>query len=230
MLSPTRPSPRRRARSASQAERRQARRGDEARVEEQGADGDAGGAPGRPETGEPAAGRGRGDPEDDQRVPERPPPQRAERDGDDRERPERVREDREQAGREKREVILRRRDPVGGERAVHGHREGDSDCEPRIRERDRRGPAASGQQEGAGAEQRRRQQRAGGVVDAEGAPVPACRLAPGDRRGGDRVRGEGPSPGEQLRPAARALPGGEEPGEPQREERGGEGDERVHET
>ena len=89
----------------------------------------------------------------------------------------------------------------------------------------RRTPASS---ERAGAEERRRQQRAGRVVDAERARVPLRRLAPGDRRRGDRIGGERPGPGGELGPPRRAPAAREQAGEPQREQRGGEGEERVH--
>ncbi len=56
---------------------------------------------------------------------------------------------------------------MGGERAVQVHRQCDADCEPAVRERDRACPAAADQEERSNAEQRRRQERACAVVDAE---------------------------------------------------------------
>jgi hypothetical protein len=125
-------------------------------------------------------------------------------------------------------VILGRRDPVGRERTVHRHRQRDPDRQPRVDQADRAGPADSGEEQRADAEQRRRQQRPGGVVDTEGAGIPLGRLAPRDRCRGDGVRRQRPGPGGELRAAAGPPAARERAGEPERDESGGEGDEGVH--
>ena len=66
------------------------------------------------------------------------------------------------------------------------------------------------------------------VVRAKDAVVPACRGAPGDRGGAERVGGETGAPGGELRRAALAPAAGEETGEPQGEERGAEREDRFH--
>src|SRR6202007_3363233 len=109
-------------------------------------------------------------------VGERTPAEGAQREGDDGERPKGVREDRKQASGEKGEVVLCRRYPVCRECPVKGavqrHSERDADGESGVDECGRRRAATSGEEQGAGAEQRSREQRAGRVVDAEGATVP----------------------------------------------------------
>ena len=125
-------------------------------------------------------------------------------------------------------MILRRREPVLCEGAVDGHRDRDPEGESRVEQADRRGAADAGEQERADAEQRRRQKRAARVVDAEDAAVPLRGLAPGDRRCGDRVRGERPGPGGELGPPRRPPPPREQAGQAQREQGGAESDERVH--
>src|SRR5581483_5126671 len=107
------------------------------------------------------------------------------RHGHDGERAEAVREDREQPCGEEREMVLRGRQPVRRERAVHRRGERDADGEPRVREAGGACAANAGEEKRADAEQRCREERAGRVVDPEGARVPLRRLAPRDRTGGD---------------------------------------------
>jgi serine---pyruvate transaminase len=181
-----------------------------------------------PETCETASCRRGGDARDDQAVPERTPAEGAQGNDNDREGPEHVGEDREQPGRKKREMILRRGDSVRSEGAVHRHCERDADGEPGVGERHGGGAAVPGQEKRARPEQRRGQQRAGGVVDAEGPSVPTRRLAPGDRGRGDGVRAEPRRPGEHFGSPAAPVPAGQQPREPEGNERSREGDERVH--
>src|SRR5579862_2031347 len=204
------------------------RRCDESCVKQRRADCDPDRASGSAETGEAAARCRRCDAQDDQAVAKWTPSKRAQRDDDDRKRPEGVRDDGEQAGREKGEVVLRRRDPVRGECTVERYRERDADCEPGVYERDRRRSPAAGEKERTGAEQRCGQQSSCGVVDAEGSAVPAGRLAPRDRRGGNGIRGEPRRPREQLRSPGGPVAGSQQAGEPQSEERCGKGQEHVH--
>jgi ATPase family protein associated with various cellular activities (AAA) len=125
-------------------------------------------------------------------------------------------------------VVLSCRDPMCRERPVHRDGQRDAEGEAGVDEGDRRGAAASGEKERAGAEQGRGEECAGGVVDPESAVVPARGLAPCDRGRRDRVRGEARRPGEQLRPSTPPVARGEQAGEPEREQGGGEGHERVH--
>jgi aspartate aminotransferase-like enzyme len=193
------------------------RRRHESGVQQRRADGDSYGAACCSEAGQTAARRRGCDAGQDQAVCERAPPEGAQRDHDDRERSGHVRDDREQAGGEEGEVVLRRGDSVRGEGPVHGYRE-----------RDRRGTAAAGEEKRAGAEQRRREQCACRVVDAEGAVVPAGGLTPRDCGRGDGVRGESRAPREEFGPFAAPVPGRKQAREPERQERGSEGDERIH--
>jgi serine---pyruvate transaminase len=197
-------------------------------VKQHRADRDAEGAAGGSETCETASCRRRGDARDDQAVPERTPAEGVQRHDDDREGPEHVGEDREEPGRKKREVILRRGDSMRGEGAVYRHRERDADGEPGVGERHGCGAAVPGEKKRARPEQRRGQQRAGGVIDAEGSGVPTRRLAPCDCGRGDGVRAEPRRPGEHLGPSAAPVPARQQPREPEGNERGCEGDERVH--
>ena len=138
--------------------------------------------------------------------------------------PSDVGDDRQQPRRKEGEVVLRVRDAVRGEGAVHRHRERDADREAGVDERHGRGAAAAGEEERARAEQRRREQGSGGVVDAEGAVVPARGLAPRDRGRRDRVGGEPRRPREQLRPSllryrAASRPASRNVSRPQRRQR-----------
>src|SRR5581483_8969454 len=90
------------------------------------------------------------------------------------------------------------------------------------------GAANAGEEKRADAEQRCREERAGRVVDPEGARVPLRRLAPRDRTGGDRVRRERPRPRGELRPPCLAVAPCERAREAERDERCGEGEKRTH--
>ena len=153
-------------------------------------------ASGRAKPGEAASGRSRGDTGDDQPVAQRALPKGTQRHGDDRERPQGVGEDREQASGKEREMVLRRRDPVRREGAVHLHRERDTDGQADVDKSEGCCAAPAGEEKRARAEERRRQQGPGGVVDTERAAVPAGSLAPGDRGSGDGVGGQTGRPGQ----------------------------------
>ena len=207
---------------------RNVRRSDESCVKQHRSDGDSDRASRGAETRESAARRRRGDAGDDQPVPERTPAEGAKGDDDDRKRPGDVRNDREQAGREKGEMVLRCRDSVRREGAVHRHRERDADGEADVDERDRRGAASPGEHEGAGAQERRGEETAGGVVDAEGAVVPARCLAPRDRGRRDRVGGESCRPSKQLRSPAGPISRCQQARKPEGDQCRSEGHERFH--
>ena len=74
----------------------------------------------------------------------------------------------------------------------------DADREPDVDERDRRDPPLPDEQERPDAEERRRQERAAEVVDAERRVAPTRRGAPGERAGSERVGAEARSPGREL--------------------------------
>ena len=201
---------------------------DESCVKQRCPDGNADRASRRSEPRKPAP-RGRcSDARDDQPVPERPAPEGAEGDNDDRECSGDVGDDREQARRHKGEVVLRRGDPVRCEGAVHRNREGDAHREPGIDESHRRRPAAADEQKRPRSQERRGKQGACGVVDPEGAFVPARCFPPGDRGRGDRIRCEARRPGEHLGPSTTPVALRQKAREPQGEQGRGEGDERVH--
>jgi aspartate aminotransferase-like enzyme len=209
-------------------------------------------AAGRAKPSEAASRRGRGDPGDDESVAQRALPKGPHRDDDDGERPEGVGEDREQASGEEREMVLRRRDPVRCEPAVHLHRERDTDGQADVEKSEGCCAAPAGEEKRARAEERRRQQGPGGVVDTERAAVPAGSLTPGDRGSRDGVGGQTGRPGQQLgsggwkrqrrsrsrpagvpgrlrRPAGtRPVPRRQQAREPEGEQGRGEGDEGVH--
>src|SRR4051812_4393783 len=208
--------------------RRMGRRSNEPCEKPRGPDGDPDRASRRSEPGEPAPGRRCGDSGEDQPVAERAAPEPAQRDDDDRERADDVGDDRQQPRRQKGEVVLGRRDAVGREGAVHGYRERDPHREPGVDERDGRGPAAAGEEQGPRAEQRCRQQGSRGVVHAKGALVPTGGLAPGDGGRCDGVRGKAGRPGKQLGPSAAPVARRQQSREPEGKERGGEGNERIH--
>jgi serine---pyruvate transaminase len=197
-------------------------------IEQCGAHGDPGRAPRRAETGEPATQRRRHDAGHDQAVGERATPERAQGYDDDRERPGGIRDDREQAGRQEGEVVLRRRDAMCRKGSVERHRERDADGQPGVDQRHRSCAAAPGEEQGAGAEQRRRQQRARRVVDTESPAVPARGFTPGDRRRGNGVRREACCPRQQLGSSAVPVSRREQAREPESEQGGGEAEKRVH--
>jgi serine---pyruvate transaminase len=180
------------------------------------------------EPGKAAPRRGRSDAGDDESVAEWSPAERSERDDDDRKRADRVPEDGEQPGREKGEVILRRGDPVRGEDAVDGDSKGDADREADVDERHRPGAATADEEKGARTEERRGQQTAGRVVDAERALVPARRFAPRDRGGRDGICGQPRRPGEKLGSPAAPIASRQQARESQRQQCRAEGQKRVH--
>ena len=204
------------------------RRSDETCVKQYGADRDAERAAGGSKTRETASRSRRGDAGDDQPVAERATPEGAQRHGDDRERPDDIRDDREEPRWEKGEVVLRRGNSMRCEGPVHGNRERDADGESGPDQRHRRGPSAAGEQKRARPEQRRGQQGSGRVVDPKGPRVPARRLAPRDRGRGHGVRAETRRPCEPLRASAAPVTARQQAGEPERDKRCCEGDERVH--
>src|SRR4029077_4056088 len=99
---------------------------------------------------------------------------------------------------------------------------------PEEAERAGGGGAAAGEEEVPGPEERSGEEPAGCVVDAEGAIVPARRLAPGDSRGRDRVGAETCRPREKLPPSAPPVPAGKQAREPEGQQCRGERDERFH--
>ena len=155
---------------------------DEARVEQDRRYGNEAGRLGLAEPGDRAAGRRNGDTEQDERVRERPAPDRRERDDDDRDRAERVAENGDQSGGDECQVFLR----LGDRRAAHGlgerHRDRHADRQPGVDEAEGRRPAPAGEQERADPEQRGREQASEQVVHAECAVVPPGGCAPGERR------------------------------------------------
>jgi aspartate aminotransferase-like enzyme len=117
---------------------------------------------------------------------------------------------------------------VRRESAMHGDRERDAEREADIDKRHRRGPAAAGEQQRARAEQRCRQQGARGVVDPEGAFVPARCFPPRNRSRCDRVSREPRRPRKQLGPTTISIPRRQETREPERQECRAERNERIH--
>ena len=146
----------------------------------------------------------------------------------DRERSERVADDREDSGRHEVEMLLRLGDrraaDVGGERCG----DPDADREPGVRERDRCGPAPSVQEQRARAEERCGQQRPARVVDAECLVVPPGCRSPGERSCGERVREERRRPRGELRRTCGAPTLRQAAREPERDERGREGEHGIH--
>ena len=141
--------------------------------------------------------------------------ERRERDDDDGQRPERVAGDRENARGPELEHVL----GLGNVRPRELGLERNRDARPRSRgpvdERERCRPAPPHQEQRAGAEQRRRQQRAAEVVDAERGLAPARGGTPRERARRHRIRGERGRPGSELRPALRAKAAHELAREPQ---------------
>jgi hypothetical protein len=111
-----------------------------------------------------------------------------------------------------------------------GQRDGDRHAhgEARIEETERRRPAAADEEERADAQERRGQEAAEEVVDAEHLVAPAGGRSPGERGRRRGVGGERCGPGGELRPALVAPASEHEPGEPEGEECGGECKERFH--
>ena len=116
--------------------------------------------------------------------------------------------------------------PAIGDSSRHG--EGDADGEADVDERDRAGDPHARQQERPGAEQRGGQKAAEEVVGAEAAVVPAGCGPGGDRGCTERVGGEPGRPREQVRLPLRTPARGEQPGEPEGQERSAEGEDRFH--
>ncbi len=200
----------------------------EADVENECGGGDEGGGRGRAESGERAAGCREADSGEHEGVRQRPAAEGEERDGDDRERTRAVPRDREEPRREQIEVFLRRRDAGSGHRRAEWSRDRDSEREAGVQESGPRGRAAPDQEQGAHAEEWCGEQAAEQVVDTEGAPVPAVRGAPRERRRGERVGAEARGPGSELGRVPLPPARGQGASEPQCEEGGAEGEESLH--
>src|SRR5205823_8571484 len=93
---------------------------------------------------------------------------------------------------------------------------------------ERRGPAPADEEERSGTEERCGQQPAELVVRAERSCVPAVRRAPGEGRRGELIGAERGGPGDELGTPRLAEARDEPPGEPERDERRREGEERFH--
>src|ERR671922_1291128 len=175
-----------------------------------------------------AANRGDGDPGQNEAHPERPAPNRHDRDPDDRGRSCHVSDDREDSQREVVEVLLCLGDLV----AAHGNRQrlGDPPAgrQADVEQDDRNHPAPPGEQQRPRPEKGRRQQAAEEVIEAERRVRPPGGRAPGERRGRRGVREERRRPGEELG-SATGPPASCEPScQPERQQRGGKGKEGLH--
>ena len=125
-------------------------------------------------------------------------------DDDDGQRSERVAGDREDAGRPESEHVLRFGDVAPGDLGFERNRERHPDREAGVHEDDGRSPATPDQEQRPRSEQRRRQERAAEVVDAERGFAPARGGTPGERSGREGEGSEGRGPGQELRPAVEA--------------------------
>jgi hypothetical protein len=142
--------------------------------------------------------------------------------------PANVAGNREDAGGEEIEVRLRLRNRVAADRGSQRDRKHDSDREPAVDERDRRGAPAAGPEQRAGSEERRRQEPAEQVVRAKGAIVPPCGGSPREGGGAERVRPEAGRPAEKLWRPRLPPPIQEQAREAEREQRGAEREDRFH--
>ena len=205
-----------------------AAREEKARVEEDDRRGDEDRRRRSPEPRDGAA-RGRDcDTRQDEAVADGPAANRREGDHDHGQRAQRVPEDGDEPGGPEVQVLLRLRDRAARDRRRQRDREGDPDREPGVEEAERCGPAPSGEEQRADAEERRREEAPAEVVDAEGAVVPAGRGAPGEGSRRGRVGEERGRPRGELRRSARPPAAQQVARESEREERSRECKQCLH--